>query len=182
MTPRATNAGVVSRHYLGVTTVIDHTSELFCRQCEQFYPPTTEYWYADKGKPSGFCTPCKKCRLKYQSRYSLENAERKAKRSQKWRETHREQHRDYSSQWRDEHPEEYQETKEAYSINNPDKFRAHRTVHNAVRRGKLPRVTLLACEDCGGKADNYHHEDYSKPLDVIPLCHSCHRKRHRKYA
>jgi hypothetical protein len=51
-------------------------------------------------------------------------------------------------------------------------------VHNHVAR-KL--VNPKICEKCG--SDYYvqgHHEDYSKPLDVIWLCCKCHMKRHRE--
>ena len=47
-------------------------------------------------------------------------------------------------------------------------------------RGKLLSPTDCICFDCGVQATEYHHEDYSKPLDVIPLCSFCHIKRHEQ--
>lgn len=63
---------------------------------------------------------------------------------------------------------------------NPEKYRAHNKVNNAVRDGRL--IKPKSCEECG-KKDNLHahHEDYSKPLDVIWLCVRCHGKRHPNY-
>lgn len=63
---------------------------------------------------------------------------------------------------------------------HPEQHKAHKKVLYAVKVGKLPAVTSLTCADCGKPARNYHHEDYSKPLDVIPLCRFCHAARHSK--
>jgi len=35
----------------------------------------------------------------------------------------------------------------------------------------------IACVDCGKPATVYEHRDYTKPLDVEPVCSSCNRKR-----
>jgi hypothetical protein len=51
-------------------------------------------------------------------------------------------------------------------------------VRDAITRGDLPKVSTCTCEDCKVQAQDYHHEDYSKPLDVVPLCRKCHIKRH----
>ena len=61
---------------------------------------------------------------------------------------------------------------------HPEKYAAHNAVRVAVRRGDLPKVSTLSCVDCGIQASEYHHEDYTKPLDVEALCISCHNKRH----
>jgi len=43
----------------------------------------------------------------------------------------------------------------------------------------IPKDTI--CAICKlNKAVDRHHEDYNKPLDVIFLCRSCHRKEHIK--
>lgn len=62
----------------------------------------------------------------------------------------------------------------------PEKVRANYLVNKAVRNGELPRVADLTCEICGRKATLYHHEDYSRPLDVNPLCDSCHGLVHQR--
>lgn len=46
---------------------------------------------------------------------------------------------------------------------------------NAIRDGKL---TPMPCEVCGKQKAQGHHEDYSKPLDVIWLCTRHHQDRH----
>jgi len=58
---------------------------------------------------------------------------------------------------------------------------AARTIlNNAVSRGKMLRP--LNCEQCEQELPvQGHHEDYSKPLDVIWLCVPCHGKAHRHY-
>lgn len=59
--------------------------------------------------------------------------------------------------------------------------RAHAAVAAAVRRGQLQRGP---CEVCGaihgqdGAVIHGHHEDYSRPLDVVWLCRSHHRHFH----
>lgn len=57
---------------------------------------------------------------------------------------------------------------------NPLKYKAHNLVNNAIRSGK---ITPLPCVICGEKAQA-HHEDYSKPLDVIWYCPQHHSERH----
>jgi len=46
---------------------------------------------------------------------------------------------------------------------------------NAIRNGWL---TPQPCEVCGKEKSQGHHEDYSKPLDVIWLCIRHHQDRH----
>lgn len=58
---------------------------------------------------------------------------------------------------------------------HPDRSRARVAVGRAIANGSLVRAP---CADCGDPKVQAHHEDYSKPLDVVWLCFSCHRKRH----
>lgn len=58
----------------------------------------------------------------------------------------------------------------------PEKYRARTILSNCVRSGKIVR---LPCEKCGNPRSHGHHEDYSKPLDVIWLCAKHHRDVHK---
>lgn len=64
---------------------------------------------------------------------------------------------------------------------------AHLAVSQALMAGDLAPATT--CEACGTEKGArtassrcthvvYHHHDYSRPLDVIPLCRSCHTLIH----
>ena len=55
--------------------------------------------------------------------------------------------------------------------------RAMIAVRCARLRGDLKNPKELACEDCAGPATEYDHRDYSKPLDVAPVCRTCNQKR-----
>lgn len=65
---------------------------------------------------------------------------------------------------------------------------ARLAVRYAVRTGRLPAPSALACADCGTPAQAYHHwRGYERPqrLDVIALCDRCHVRLHyglRNYA
>jgi len=62
--------------------------------------------------------------------------------------------------------------------------RAHMICTRAVKTGVLGRP--WQCAYCGVSGENdgkrrrfhYHHVDYSRPLDVVPLCSTCHRRVH----
>ena len=55
----------------------------------------------------------------------------------------------------------------------PEKYKARTAVNNAVRDKRLEK---LPCAICGDKKSTAHHEDYSKPLEVVWVCLVCHHK------
>lgn len=67
------------------------------------------------------------------------------------------------------------DTNKKWREKNPLKVAAHTIVNNAVRSGK---ITKLPCSVCGKEKAHAHHTDYYKPLDIVWLCSSCHRKHH----
>jgi hypothetical protein len=60
---------------------------------------------------------------------------------------------------------------------HPEKRRASRLLRYAVESGTIARGS---CEVCGIDNTHGHHEDYSKPLDVVWLCSKHHASRHRE--
>lgn len=68
----------------------------------------------------------------------------------------------------------------AYKDKYPIKYKATRAVGNAVRDNRLIKPTI--CENCNTEKDKRlihgHHSDYSKPLEVMWLCHKCHVEWH----
>jgi hypothetical protein len=56
----------------------------------------------------------------------------------------------------------------------PDRCKARKKVYNALLTG---RIFKLPCLICGEEKVFAHHEDYSKPLEVVWLC----RKHHIEY-
>lgn len=65
-----------------------------------------------------------------------------------------------------------------WNQSNPEKRRAQKAVEAALLRGDLQR---RPCERCGEtKHVHAHHDDYSKPLDVMWLCAKHHKERHRE--
>ena len=67
---------------------------------------------------------------------------------------------------------------------------AQATICRAVVQGRLPslRHQMVPCADCRAadilpiplgqaRATIYHHWDYRRPLDVSPLCATCHQRR-----
>lgn len=64
-----------------------------------------------------------------------------------------------------------------WNLANPEKRRAHKKLEYAVRVG---RVARRCCERCGSDKAQAHHDDYSRPLEVMWLCQPHHRERHRE--
>lgn len=76
----------------------------------------------------------------------------------------------YRIQWRTPHrPKGY------YKL----QCKAHLAVRTAVKKGKLIdlKVQRVDCVDCGWRAQQYDHSDYTKPLEVEPVCICCNSAR-----
>ena len=59
----------------------------------------------------------------------------------------------------------------------PEKRKAQERIRYEVRAGRI--IKPSACERCGrAERIQAHHEDYSKPLDVLWLCEPCHKFHH----
>lgn len=86
-----------------------------------------------------------------------------------------------SQRWIAAHPSRAREVNKAanakYKQRYPERIVAKNAINNAINRGKLARG--VECRKCGSQ-DNIqaHHEDYSKPLDVMWLCSKCHYDLH----
>jgi hypothetical protein len=61
---------------------------------------------------------------------------------------------------------------------SPERKRANHLVNTAIVNGTLKRG---ACEVCGTRAGDAHHDDYAKPLEVRWLCRGCHKRHHVKF-
>ena len=69
-------------------------------------------------------------------------------------------------------------TAKKWDDKNRKKTRAKGRANSAIRAGKIDRQP---CERCGTDIGIHaHHEDYSKPLEVVWLCTAHHGERHRE--
>lgn len=50
---------------------------------------------------------------------------------------------------------------------------ATKELTSAIERGDIPHPKTMLCADCSKPAQCYDHRDYSKPLQVVPVCLSC---------
>lgn len=114
---------------------------------------------------------CKLCVRSYENKRNQQSniRDKRYKYYKTWVENanNKEQRREYNKRYRET---QFGKTRE----------RIGQEVRVEVERGNIKRIGDCICADCGKQAHNYHHEDYSKPLDVIPLCGSCHRLRHTR--
>jgi len=54
---------------------------------------------------------------------------------------------------------------------------ANGVINRAKARGLLDRAAEHKCVDCGAQALDWDHRDYTKPLEVEPVCRACNLKR-----
>ena len=69
-------------------------------------------------------------------------------------------------EWRKTHP---------LNVEQRRKMNARCYANVYQRRGKL---IPAPCRDCGSPEAQKHHPDYSRPIDVVWLCRSCHLAEH----
>lgn len=95
---------------------------------------------------------------------------------------YREKEHAYYKRWYQENgrnrADNYLESILEWQQEHPDRVKAEVQLQEAVRKGEIRKPT--ECQKCGRVARLVgHHDDYSKPLNVIWLCYSCHKLEHR---
>lgn len=146
-----------------------------CFKCSRELPLGA--FYRHKGMADGRLNKCKTCTKADANRYRADNLERvQAYDRARANQPHRVAARD-AYQQTEQGRVAARRAKRAYIERNPERRRAHNATNNAVRDGRL--VKSDACERCGGKSRLHgHHDDYSRPLNVVWLCTRCHREVH----
>lgn len=131
------------------------------------------------------------------NQYRAANRERLILYDRQYRETHKEQikaRRNPKPEVRDAYTERHRERlrqvererrrlglKPSSPKRDPYKEKACRALREAVRYRKIEKPAV--CSRCGKPGIIHgHHEDYSKPLEVIWLCSICHGIEHRRKA
>jgi len=57
---------------------------------------------------------------------------------------------------------------------------AQQAIIKEINNNRMPRAATLQCACCENMAELYHHEDYTKPLSVTPVCRICHAVLHKR--
>ena len=171
----------------------------YCEPCERKYANAN---YAKHHPPKLPITekPCTKCKIiqplsHFHPVYTTKKPTHRSEcmsctnaRSQKYKDLNEDKIRAYTAR-RSKMPEAQQYQKEWERSESGRAFQARQrekhsvknfaksTVNNAIRDGRMAR---LSCLSCGSRKTEAHHEDYSKPLDVIFYCKTHHTARHRE--
>jgi hypothetical protein len=108
--------------------------------------------------------------------------QREYQRKRRLDENYREKQRIYYREWYQENgrnrADDYAEAILEWRQEHPDRVKAGVQLREAIKKGEIRKPT--ECQRCGRIARLVgHHDDYSKPLDVIWLCYSCHKLEHR---
>ena len=81
-------------------------------------------------------------------------------------------------QYRDRNKQKIRSIVKKYETNNKTKVLCWAKIKQAVKNKTIKKP--VCCEVCGqGKKLDAHHKDYTKPLEVMWLCRTCHKNLHK---
>lgn len=151
-----------------------------CSKCKEWKEETTDNFYSNsRGKLMSECKICFKTREKQKYHTDEFTKNRKSE----WAKTKRDKikHSEYNKKYtKTARGKEVQKIgKASYREKFPERIRAKNLVHYYIKQGKIPNISTQVCK-CGKQATDYHHPDYSKPLEVIPVCRDCHLAIHKE--
>ena len=97
----------------------------------------------------------------------------------RFRDSHKQLCHDKTKAWRIKNKDKVIASINRYENKYPERVKAKNLLASAIRYGKKKKG--CCCEKCGSTEKiEGHHNDYSKPLDVMWLCNSCHVGLRRK--
>jgi ribosomal protein S27AE len=123
-------------------------------------------YYPHKRMKDGHLNKCKVCTRKDTKEYNVKNIIIV-------REKNRERSKDRKSV-----ALRIKSTRE-WRIKNPLGHKAQIKLNNQVQAGNIIKKP---CAKCGSEKVHAHHEDYTKPFEILWLCAACHHAHHRKKA
>ena len=139
---------------------------------------TREEFYIRKSRKDGLRGQCKSCESIDKKKWREKNRERDRENGKRWYRNNIEKQRDKNKKYREENCDKVAERMKKWILENPEKIKARNDALHAIERGEITKPKV--CSKCGnGGLIDGHHEDYSKPLDVVWLCKSCHISLHR---
>ena len=139
-----------------------------CRLCKE---EKEEIDFRVSNKKTGkMRSECRDCERVLNREYHLNNSEKISERHKNNRAL---RGVDYARKLDNKHKNK----REKYKEENKEKIKAHEILNSAIKSGTVIR---FPCKECGNVKVDAHHEDYSKPLDVIFLCRKHHLILHRR--
>jgi len=99
------------------------------------------------------------------------------KRTEEYRSNNRHIIRERFKKWRNKNKDKINAYQKLYQLKNKERINVRATVYRAI---KLKKIIRKNCSVCNEKKSEAHHEDYSKPLDIIWLCRLHHAQIHKK--
>lgn len=134
-----------------------------CSKCGVVQPLSSFSRRSDSS--DGHRADCKSCSSASKHEYYQRNPEPAILRAKAWQQANPDIRADIQRKWRKEHPE---------------KVWCHRQLSAAVLKGLVLKGTF--CQTCGAAEAQIeaHHQDYSKPLEVMWLCVPCHKRIHQQ--
>lgn len=154
-----------------------------CSRCKRTLP--LDAFHADRERSDGRRSQCRECANAQAGIYGAANRETIRVRNRIRREANPEKARTVVRTWRAANREANRNAAHVYRRANSEKHCAQVAVERAIREGKLSPARECFCFVCGTSADmgaimHYHHVDYAKALEVVPVCSVCHGLIHRK--
>lgn len=147
-----------------------------CGSCGQ-KKSITEF-YKNSHMHDGYLNQCIPCVRAARERYRTENKEKIREQHRLYYQKNRKGRIQAVADYYQRKPEVNNAAVKRYRARNPEATKARGAVTYAIKEGRL---NPKPCERCDSTINiQAHHEDYSKPLDVVWLCPTCHGERHRE--
>lgn len=129
-----------------------------CSSCKRDLPASS--FHRQAAKPDRLHCYCRQCsaiksHLRWKVTFHHQSEQRKA-----WRAKNKAKVRAYAKE---------------QALKEPHKAKARQACRGKIKSGEIQK---LPCRECGSKNSQAHHDDYSKPFDVIFLCPKHHSELH----
>lgn len=148
-----------------------------CNRCERDLPVSS--FTKKSSAKDGLCGHCRECAKAHYAANADHIRARNRAHYANVSEGARDRQRERLRQFMESNPDYRSVSSRKHRETHPDKVRARQAAAYARRAGRL---VPLPCAECGAAKVEAHHEDYSKPLDVVWLCRTHHIARHRTEA